>query len=69
MCLALYVVFLFWSKKILACVEAVVESWMTIKKTDISAQHEFRKPIYLYVYRVTILKYLDVQREMLAYVV
>ena len=29
-----------------------IQSWMTIKKTEISAQHEFLKPIYLCVYRV-----------------
>ena len=40
-----------------------LQSWMTIKKTEISAQHEFLKPIYLCVYRVTILKYLGVQEK------
>jgi len=30
-----------------------IQSWMTIKKTDFSAQHEFLEPIYLYVYVVT----------------
>ena len=41
-----------------------VQSWMTIKKTEISAQPEFLKPIYLCVYRVIILKYLDVHRNL-----
>jgi len=36
---------------------------MTIKKTEISAQHEFLKPIYICVHRVTILKYLGVQEK------
>jgi len=40
-----------------------IQSWMTIKKTEISAQHEFLEPICLYMYRVTILKYLDVQEK------
>jgi len=39
----------------------VQQSWMTIKKTEISAQHEFLKPIYMCVYRFTILKYPGVQ--------
>ena len=45
------------------CTYIHVQSWMTIKKTEISAQHEFLKPIYLCVYRVTILKYLGVQEK------
>ena len=40
-----------------------LQSWMTIKKTEISAQHESLKPIYLCVYRVTILKYLGGQEK------
>ena len=44
-------------------VAGAVQSWMTIKKTEISAQYEFLKPIYLCVYRVTILKYLGVQEK------
>jgi len=40
-----------------------LQSWMTIKKTEISAQHDFLKTIYLCVYRVTILKYLGVQEK------
>ena len=40
-----------------------IQSWMTIKKTEISAQHEFLKSIYLCVYSVTILKYLGVQEK------
>ena len=35
-----------------------VQSWKTIKKTEISAQPEFLKPIYLCVYRVIELIYL-----------
>ena len=42
---------------------AGLQSWTTIKKTEFSAQHEFLKPIYLCVYRVTILKYLGVQEK------
>ena len=40
-----------------------VQSCMTINKTQISAQHEFLKSIYLCVYRVTILKYLGAQEK------
>jgi len=40
-----------------------LQSWMTIKKTEISAQHEFLNPRYICVYRVTILKYLGVQEN------
>ena len=40
-----------------------VQSWMTIRKTEISGQREFLKPIYLCVSRVTILKYLGVQEK------
>ena len=42
---------------------AGVQSWMTIKKTEISAQHEFLKPIYLCVHRVIVLIYLDVHQK------
>ena len=45
------------------CVEDSVQSCMTIKKTEFSAQHEFLKPIYLCIYRVIILKYLGVQQK------
>jgi len=44
-----------------------IHSWMTIKKTEISAQHEFLKPIYLCVYRVTILKYQAYKRNVSIY--
>ena len=40
-----------------------VQSWMTIKKTEISAQHEFPKPIYLCVHRGIVLIYLDVHQK------
>ena len=40
-----------------------LQSWMTIKKTEISAQHEFLKPIYLCVHRGIILIYLDVHQK------
>jgi len=41
----------------------VVQSWVTIKKTEISAQHEFLKPIYLCVHRGIVLIYLDVHQK------
>ena len=44
----------FWSR---------LQSWMTIKKTEISAQHEFLKPIYLRVHRGIVLIYLDVHQK------
>jgi len=40
-----------------------IQSWMTIKKTEISAQHEFLKPIYLCVHRGIVLIYLDVHQK------
>ena len=40
---------------------------MTIKKTEISAQHKFLKPIYLYMYWGIVFIYVDVHTEMLAY--
>jgi len=40
-----------------------IQSWMTIKKTEISAQHEFPKPIYLCVHRGIALIYLDVHQK------
>jgi len=40
-----------------------IQSWMTIKKTVISAQHEFLKPIYLCVHRGIVLIYLDVHQK------
>ena len=40
-----------------------IQSWMTIKKTEISAQHEFLKPIYLCVHRGIVLIYLDVRQK------
>ena len=40
-----------------------VQSWVTIKKTEISAQHEFLRPIYLCVYRGIVLIYLDVHQK------
>ena len=40
-----------------------IQSWMTIKKTEISAQHEFLNPIYLCVHRVIVLIYLDVHQK------
>ena len=36
---------------------------MTIKKTEISAQHEFLKPIYLCVHRGIVLIYLNVHQK------
>jgi len=40
-----------------------IQSWMTIKKTEISAQHEFLKPICLCVHRGIVLIYLDVHQK------
>jgi len=60
--LSLCVCDLFWQEMTSSHDEAV-QSWTTIKKTEISAQHEFLKPIYLCAYRVTILKYLGVQEK------
>ena len=40
-----------------------IQSWMTIKKTEILAQHEFLKPIYLCVHRGIVLIYLDVHQK------
>jgi len=40
-----------------------VQSWMTIKKTEISAQPEFLKPIYLCVHRGIVLIYLGVHQN------
>ena len=40
-----------------------LQSWMTIKKTEISAQHEFLKPIYLCLHRGIVLIYLDVHQK------
>ena len=40
-----------------------MQSWMTIKKTEISAQHEFLKPIYLCMHRGIVLIYLDVHQK------
>ena len=34
-----------------------------MKKTEISAQHEFLRPIYLYMYRGIVLIYLDVYQK------
>ena len=53
MCLTLYVCARNWC----------VQSWMTIKKTEISAQHKFLKPIYLCVRRGILLMYLDVHQK------
>ena len=36
---------------------------MTIKKTEISAQHEFLKPIHLCVHSGIVLIYLDVHQK------
>ena len=36
---------------------------MTIKKTEISAQYEFLKPIHLRLYRGIVLIYLDVHQK------
>ena len=44
-------------------VQRALQSWMTIKKTEISAQHEFLKPIYLCVHRGIVLIYLDVHQK------
>ena len=41
-----------------------IQSWMTIKKTEISAQPEFLKPIYLLGHRVIVLIYLDVHQNL-----
>ena len=46
-----------------ACSGDALQSWMTIKKTEISAQHEFLKPIYLCVHRGIVLIYLDVLQK------
>ena len=40
-----------------------LQSWMTIKKTEVSAQHEFLKPIYLCVHRGIVLIYLHVHQK------
>jgi len=40
-----------------------MQSWMTIKKAEISAQHEFLKPICLCVHRGIVLIYLDVHQK------
>ena len=40
-----------------------IQSWMNIKKTEIPAQHEFLKPIYLCVHRGIVLIYLDVHQK------
>ena len=37
-----------------------MQLWMTIKKTEISAQHEFLKPIYLCLCRGMVLICLDI---------
>ena len=39
------------------------QSYVTIKKTEISAQHEFLKPIYLCLYRGIVLIYPDVYQK------
>ena len=41
--------------------DCAIQPWMTIKKTQISAQHGFLEPVFLGMYRVIILEYLDVQ--------
>ena len=41
----------------------VIQSWMTIKRTEISAQHEFLKPMYLCVHGGIVLKYLNVHQK------
>jgi len=43
--------------------EHLIQSWMTIKKTEISAQHKFLKPIYLCLHRGIVLIYLDVHQK------
>jgi len=40
-----------------------LQSWMTIKKTEISAQHEFLKQVKLCVHRGIVLIYLDVHQK------
>ena len=40
-----------------------VQSWITIKKTEISAQHEFLKPIYLCLHGGIVLMYLDAHQK------
>ena len=49
-------------KQEMDCYEGI-QSWMTTKKTEISAQHEFLKPIYLCVHRGIVLIYLDVHQK------
>ena len=44
-------------------IHVYIQSWMTIKKTEISAQHEFLKPIYLCVRTGVVLIYLDVHQK------
>jgi len=62
-----YVPCLRWMKVlnicIYICIYIYIQSWMTNKKTEISAQHEFLKPIYLCVHRGIVLIYLDVHQK------
>jgi len=44
-------------------VDILTQSWVTTKKTEISVQHEFLKPIYLCVYIGIVLTYLDVHQK------
>ena len=51
------------SSSALLDIQLTLQSWMTIKKTEISAQHEFLKPIYLCVHSGIVLIYLDVHQK------